>query len=133
MKKLVIISLIFSLITIGILFWSNVIEVTSKNWGVLPFLYFSLSLGYWWFIGMFGILTGLFDPIPEENNNKKPKKSESRSYPTFYPSDSKGEKKNDDSGSFVASAAVGYITDNPLIGGSVGGSFSGGLFGSSLN
>lgn len=122
-----------SLITTGILFWTDVIEVTSKNWGVLPFLYFSLSLGYWWFIGMFGILTGLFDPIPEENNNKKPKKWESRSYPTLYPSNSKGKKKNDDSGNFVTSAAVGYITDNPLIGGSVGGSFSGGLFGSSLN
>lgn len=133
MKKLVIISLIFSLITIGILFWTDVIEVTSKNWGMLPYLYFSSFLCYWWFIGMFGILTGLFDPIPEEKKNKKPKKWKRSSYLSSYKSDYKGEKKDDDSGNFAASAAVGYITDNPLIGGSVGGSFSGGLFGSSLN
>lgn len=40
--------------------------------------------------------------------------------------------KNDDS-SFLGSAAIGYITDNPLLGGALGGNYSGGLAGSGLN
>jgi hypothetical protein len=132
MKKLIIISLTLSLSTIGLLFWLGMIEITPKNWGGLPVFYIALSIGYWFFGGMIGILTGLFDPIPDEEV-KEPKKWESRSYPTLYKSDFEDNKKDDDSGSFITSAAIGYITDNPLIGGSIGGNMSGGLLGSSLD
>jgi hypothetical protein len=132
MKKLVIISLILSLITTGILFWWDMIEITPKNWGALPVFYIALTIGYWFFGGIIGILTGLFDPIPDEEV-KEPKEWKHRSYPTFYQSDSEDKKKDDDSGNFVTSAAIGYITDNPLIGGAIGGSMSGGILGSSLD
>ncbi len=133
MKKLVIISLMLSLVTTGVLFWLGIIEITPKNWGALPVFYIALTIGYWFFGGMFGILTGLFDPIPEEKTEKKEKEWVSRSYLTSYKSDSKDKKKDDDSGNFVTSAAIGYITDNPLIGGAIGGSMSGGILGSSLD
>ena len=127
MKKLTIISLTLSLITIGLLFWLDMIEITSKNWVALPMLYIALSLGYWFFGGMFGILTGSFDPIPEEDN----KKSEWVSgYTSYKP---KSKKQDDDSGNFIKSAAIGYITDNPLIGGAIGGSMSGGIVGSLID
>lgn len=133
MKKLVIISLMLSLITIGILFWMGVIELHSSNlanWMVLPYFYIVLSLGYWWFGGMFGILTGLFDPTPKEKTGEEPNEFESNDYNSYV---SKSKKKDDESSNFVTSATIGYITDNPLIGGAIGGSFSGGLLGSSLD
>jgi hypothetical protein len=42
----------------------------------------------------------------------------------------KKDKDDNDSGSFLGSAAIGYITDNPLLGGALGGDYSGGLVGS---
>lgn len=122
-----------SLITTGILFWWDMIEITPKNWGALPVFYIALTIGYWFFGGMFGILTGIFDPIPEEKKGKEPKEWKSRSYPILYESNPEDRKKDDESGNFVTSAAIGYITDNPLIGGAIGGSMSGGLLGSSLD
>lgn len=122
-----------SLITIGILFWMGVIELHSSNlanWMVLPYFYIVLSLGYWWFGGMFGILTGLFDPTPKEKTGEEPNEFESNDYNSYV---SKSKKKDDESSNFVTSATIGYITDNPLIGGAIGGSFSGGLLGSSLD
>jgi hypothetical protein len=44
----------------------------------------------------------------------------------------KKDKDDNDSGSFLGSAAIGYITDNPLLGGALGGDYSGGLVGSGL-
>jgi hypothetical protein len=132
MKKLILLSLGLSLITIGVLYWMGMIEITHKNWGALPIFYIALSIGYWFFGGMFGILTGLFDPIPEEKKDEEPKKWESRSYPTLYKKEST-KTKDDESGDFIKSAAIGYITDNPLIGGAIGGNMGGGLLGSSLD
>jgi hypothetical protein len=53
---------------------------------------------------------------------------------TYSPSTKKDNKDKDDndSGSFLGSAAIGYITDNPLLGGALGGDYSGGLVGSGL-
>ncbi len=55
---------------------------------------------------------------------------------TYSPSTNKDKKDKDkddnDSGSFLGSAAIGYITDNPLLGGALGGDYSGGLVGSGL-
>lgn len=38
-----------------------------------------------------------------------------------------------DDGNFALSMAIGYVTDNPVLGGMVGGSFTGGIVGASLN
>lgn len=133
MKKFIIISLILSLITTGLLFWFGIIEITSKNWMALPVFYLALSLGYWFFGGLFGVLTGLFDPIPEEKTKKKEKKWVSRYSTNTSHKKESTKTKDDDSGDFIKSAAIGYITDNPLIGGAVGGSMSGGILGSSLD
>lgn len=53
---------------------------------------------------------------------------------TYSSSNKKDKKDKDDhnSGSFLGSAAIGYITDNPLLGGALGGDYSGGLVGSGL-
>lgn len=47
--------------------------------------------------------------------------------------DDKKKNKRDDDGDFARSAALGYLTDNPLLGGALGGNFAGGLLGSSFN
>ena len=67
-----------------------------------------------------------FKPLFKENN-------ESKSYwnPGSYVG--LGKKSNKDNDSFTKSAAIGYITKDPIIGGTIGGDYIGGIFGSELN
>ena len=134
MKKIIIISLTLSLtlslITVGLLFWLNMIEITSKNWVILSVFYIELSIGYWFFVGIIGVLIGKFDPIPEENT--KVEKTE-WGYSTYSSYETKSEEKTNEYKGFITSAAIGYITDNPLMGGAVGGDMLGGIIGSSLD
>ena len=69
---------------------------------------------------------------------KKSAKKKEKKWVSRYSTNTSHKKestktKDDDSGDFIKSAAIGYITDNPLIGGAVGGSMSGGILGSSLD
>lgn len=57
-----------------------------------------------------------------------------RNHPELFDDNKKeNHDDDDDDDSFTRSAAIGYLTDNPLLGGALGGSYSGGLFGSGLN
>jgi len=128
MKKLTIISLLLSMVTIGALYFFNIIEITEKNWPFLPLLYGSLCLLYWWFGGLIDIWFFDFDPRPVEKSSKE----DDSYYFTSYLSYHKKEKSDDD-GDFTNSFAIGYLTDNPSLGGVLGGNMAGGLLGSSLD
>lgn len=130
MKKIIIISLTLSLITIGLLFWLNMIEITFNNWVILPVFYITLSIGYWFFVGLIGVLIGWFDPTPEENS--KVEKTE-WDYSTYTLYETKSEEKTNECKGFITSTAIGYTTGNPLMGGAVGGDMLGGIIGSSLD
>jgi hypothetical protein len=134
MKRIIIISLTLSLtlslITIGFLFWLNMIEITSNNWVILPLFYICLSIGYWFFVGVIGVLIGKFDPTPEENS--KVEKTE-WDYSTYTLYETKSEEKINEYKGFITSVAIGHITDNPLMGGAVGGDMLGGIIGDSLD
>jgi len=128
MKKLTIISLLLSMVTIGALYFFNIIEITEKNWPFLPVFYCSLCLGYWFFGGLIGIWFFNFDPWSIEET---PKEDNSYYFTTYlsYPK----KEKSDDDGDFTNSFAIGYLTDNPSLGGVLGGNMAGGLLGSSLD
>jgi hypothetical protein len=129
MKKFVIMSLLLSMITICVLYFYNIIEITEKNWPFLPILYGSLCLGYLFFGGLIGIWFFDFDPLPAE---KSPKEDDNYYRSTTYSIYHKKEKSDDD-GDFAKSFAIGYLTDNPSLGGVLGGNMAGGLLGSSLD
>jgi glucan phosphoethanolaminetransferase (alkaline phosphatase superfamily) len=135
MKKLTIISLLLSMVTIGVLYFFNIIEITEKNWPFLPLLYGSLCLLYWWFGGLIGIwfFDFDFDPRPVEKSSKEDDNYYSSTIYSIYNKKEKKSKKSKNKKDFTKSFAIGYLTDNPLLGGVLGGDMAGGLLGSSLD
>lgn len=128
--KLIFICVILSVVTALMLFQFNFLEVSGKQYCVIPFLLSALWLMFYWFIGIFLILFFNYDPLPkkvykEEVWEKYEYKKDLKN--TTY---QKYDKKDDD---FSKSFLVGALSDNPLMGGAVGGNYSASILGSTLN